>query len=1273
MNPTVPKASRQGYLADVIKATYQTSTFDTQDRHYVPEPYIKGQMKPPAIIGGLVTKDNVTREFKRAPSYIEYEPDDLERVVEWVVESASRLFLITVQCHLQEPDFLLWSMINFLENKFEDKDLPISSPRTNGNDELLPRTAAFAEKFWQDQRYEDFFYFQWTCLVPVFIPEKYDYDLPSHSILPFTRVKETKPRVAIKEITVHQSIDSLKVEEMWDIEAEALRAINLLDHPHIMKSIAAIRRGKHRYFMFPWAQDSLRDYWNTRPNQAPSSELIREAINQLKGLADALHCLHNFRDSRTSPRETFQEFESKIDPADDATPAMDDDDDDADDMNEYKNPLSQESIRHGDIKPENILRFLDRNTKLGTLKLGDMGLAKRHVATTEQRQGTSMRYGTRRYEGPEALNAAQGRSRLYDLWSMGCITFEFIIWLLYGNNALLEFYDQAETSTAPSAFRYYMPPPTGMGLRPTVQPIVIAWMEHMQTHDPELRHDAKSALKDLLHFVREKLLVVELSPARGSALADGNGAHDLAPPFVGNRGKYRATAAELCIALEAIQKNGKDTRYMFTGGDRSDTSLPAPLSPFGQLLDPMALSRRIDSRVGGLSTGVMSRAINLDYSLPPLELWDFAVDNIFAAKVSKHNKSEGYSAPAVENNTLCGRCSKLNFWSPGFAIEDDVEALTKSAAQCDFCKLLADASSGTGRPRSDQVRFVRSQSVIKITGNNFPVLSIVRCPGIVRTPPSLYTTDHRSYLELVTPTAIQIGKPILPTLDGTYSNDFFQLAQEWLKDCDNEHVGCQQQYKHNSPTRLIDVGTSQQPILRLVDTNREAVRDPCYVALSHPWGDTSAYKAFVTLRKDDSGAARDIASFWKAIPYNELPKTFQDAVICTRKLNISYLWIDSICIIQGPDGDFADEVNRMEDVYSGAYCVIAASRARDQRDGFLGARRQRSYVAFQPEKPFYVCQTIDHFNQDVIMSHLNQRGWVLQERALARRTMYFTKNQTYFECGNGVRCETLTKMHNYRADFLGDSSFPDKAMRVKSRALKIEYFQGLYKQYSRLSFSRWHDRPIAIAGLEKRLQRAFNTKGRYGIFDDGNRADGGLFHRSLLWRRAWKEMEKKDGDALEAIDSLTGRDMHVPSWSWMAYKGGIDYTDPPFESAIWETRELIPPWTRGGYDDSNVNEDVAIAAFARDFDLEGRDPEQVKIAYDTEKSSEGQRAQCVLVARSKDARSDQDRRYYVLLVIPTPKRTNDDGKWMKYKRVGAGFMLGKYITLNTPGTEIRIY
>ena len=39
-----------------------------------------------------------------------------------------------------------------------------------------------------------------------------------------------------------------------------------------------------------------------------------------------------------------------------------------------------ENWRHGDLKPDNILRFARKGSKaLGTLKIGDLGLAKQHM------------------------------------------------------------------------------------------------------------------------------------------------------------------------------------------------------------------------------------------------------------------------------------------------------------------------------------------------------------------------------------------------------------------------------------------------------------------------------------------------------------------------------------------------------------------------------------------------------------------------------------------------------------------------------------------------------------------------------------------------------------------------------------------------------------------------------------------------------------------------------------------------------------------------------
>jgi len=205
--------------------------------------------------------------------------------------------------------------------------------------------------------------------------------------------------------------------------------------------------------------------------------------------------------------------------------------------------------------------------------------------------------------------------------------------------------------------------------------------------------------------------------------------------------------------------------------------------------------------------------------------------------------------------------------------------------------------------------------------------------------------------------------------------------------------------------------------VRLIETTAKDQGE--WIALSHKWGPETS-KHFCT-------TVGNLEEHKRGIPLSSLPATFRDAVFVTRAIPVCrYLWIDSICIVQGPGGDFNVEAKNMTDVYSGAYCVLAASRADHQDHGFLKELTPRDCVALPgrpvgsrpgqrangEEKlpPFYICENIDDFDAHVLQGSLNRRGWVLQEHALARRTVFFTEKQMYFECGEGTRCQTMTTM-----------------------------------------------------------------------------------------------------------------------------------------------------------------------------------------------------------------------------------------------------------------------
>jgi hypothetical protein len=77
---------------------------------------------------------------------------------------------------------------------------------------------------------------------------------------------------------------------------------------------------------------------------------------------------------------------------------------------------------------------------------------------------------------------------------------------------------------------------------------------------------------------------------------------------------------------------------------------------------------------------------------------------------------------------------------------------------------------------------------------------------------------------------------------------------------------------------------------------------------------------------------------------SKLPKTFRNAVRVAQNLGIQYLWINSLCIIQGNQEDWKSEAKRMQDVYAGTYCTIAATSAVDSNAGFLERTALSEYL-----------------------------------------------------------------------------------------------------------------------------------------------------------------------------------------------------------------------------------------------------------------------------------------------------------------------------------------
>jgi hypothetical protein len=196
-----------------------------------------------------------------------------------------------------------------------------------------------------------------------------------------------------------------------------------------------------------------------------------------------------------------------------------------------------------------------------------------------------------------------------------------------------------------------------------------------------------------------------------------------------------------------------------------------------------------------------------------------------------------------------------------------------------------------------------------------------------------------------------------------------------------------------------------------------------YAALSHCWGPE---KLLATKKGNISTLQRGIE--WKC-----LPRTFQDAIQVTHRLDLQYLWVDSLCIIQDDEEDWKTEAPKMGDIYYGAFITIAAASSASGNQSFLQdrpvfcdpvpvkfygphkaswGRRMMSKVGVRRPDQLFAKLTWRTSSAEMVVAGwsrtdpwnycvpgpLSARGWTLQERVMATRIAHFTDEGIIWEC-----------------------------------------------------------------------------------------------------------------------------------------------------------------------------------------------------------------------------------------------------------------------------------
>lgn len=299
---------------------------------------------------------------------------------------------------------------------------------------------------------------------------------------------------------------------------------------------------------------------------------------------------------------------------------------------------------------------------------------------------------------------------------------------------------------------------------------------------------------------------------------------------------------------------------------------------------------------------------------------------------------------------------------------------------------------------------------------------------------------------------------------------------------------------------MLDITDLQS--VKLIDSSHLNDR---YVALSHCWGTPAT--TFVTSKTT-------IAARREGFDVEEAPKTFRDAILVAHRLGICYLWIDSLCIIQGDASDWATEASRMAAVYSNAYLTIAAANADDDSKGFLTSR-PFAYTTLNIVTPAGDSTTVflqrgsgGVRNPGERVEPVDTRAWILQEQWLSHRTLRFGTDQISWSCFTQIFAEVSSEP-------LGSSSQGAMLFQV------MPSWNEIVTIFSRRRLSYDVDKFPALAGV------AESTNSRRSPYCAG------------MW---WDEMP----NCLLWETSQTGPPLSeyiAPSWSWAAVNGPIAY--PP--------------------------------------------------------------------------------------------------------------------------------
>jgi hypothetical protein len=365
----------------------------------------------------------------------------------------------------------------------------------------------------------------------------------------------------------------------------------------------------------------------------------------------------------------------------------------------------------------------------------------------------------------------------------------------------------------------------------------------------------------------------------------------------------------------------------------------------------------------------------------------------------------------------------------------------------------------------------------------------------------------------------------------TESDESFAWTLQRLRECTERHSACNSSVGSPLPKRVLDLGTSPKQRVRLYHSEAEVER---YACLSHCWGSIPLLQTI----------SMNLSAHQAGIEWDLLPRTYQETISFARKLQIRYLWIDSLCIIQDDEDDWRMEAAKMAAIYRGAFLTISATRSPGNDIGLISVPPRERIECHRlscldgdgPPQGIWVRPHLEHvvekasanmfsFGRQISYMVVFERGWVLQERLLSSRILHFGPDELIWEFHEDSACECAGMITDKS---LGPRYSSQLKLRYNSAHLSslnkeelMKCWQSLVEEYTTLKLT--YDRDIfpAMSGISKQFQLVYECQFFAGLWETD-------LLSGLLWTTTSHWLGRPE----------TWR---APTWSWASIKAAVQF------------------------------------------------------------------------------------------------------------------------------------